>query len=238
MPWFRLYNRIVDDEKLRLLAFEDRWHFVALCALKASGLLDEPDSDMRTRKVAVKLGVQVRELDEIARRLSEVGLIDDRLNPLAWDELQFRSDNSTSRVQAYRKRQQNQARNKPKQQRNVSVTVQETETETELEPKGSCASGDAPLTVDEVVSDWNELATQCGLPKVRKLTPERRRKLNVRLREYPDIADWQRAFQHIRNTPFLRGENRTGWRANFKFLLQAESFANLTEEAYGQASGT
>ena len=87
MQWFRLYSRIIDDEKLRLLAFEDRWHFVALCCLKSDGLLDEPDTDLRTRRIAVKLGVQVRELDEISRRLREVELIDEGMNPLAWDDL-------------------------------------------------------------------------------------------------------------------------------------------------------
>ena len=35
MPWFRLYHRMIDDEKLRLLAFEDRWHFVAPTTCKA-----------------------------------------------------------------------------------------------------------------------------------------------------------------------------------------------------------
>jgi biotin operon repressor len=102
-------------------------------------------------------------------------------------------------------------------------------------PLDKSASADAPLTIEEVVEDWNALALACGLPVVRKITPARRRAFKARLREYPDIADWRRAFLHIRNTPWLLGENARGWRANFKFLLQAESFTNLTEEAYGQA---
>src|SRR6188768_1964161 len=123
MQWFRLYNRMIDDDKLRLLAFEDRWHFVALCCLKSDGLLDEPDSDIRTRRIAVKLGVQVRELDEISRRLREVDLVDEHLQPVAWDDLQFRSDTSTDRVRKYREKQ---GRNTAKRLRNVSETVQET----------------------------------------------------------------------------------------------------------------
>lgn len=127
MQWFRLYSRIIDDEKLRLLAFEDRWHFVALCCLKSDGLLDEPDTDLRTRRIAVKLGVQVRELDEISRRLREVELIDEAMNPLAWDELQYKSDKSTDRVQAFRERKKKQGGNKVKRPCNVSETAQETE---------------------------------------------------------------------------------------------------------------
>lgn len=92
------------------------------------------------------------------------------------------------------------------------------------------------VTEKDVIEGWNELATIRGLSQIRKLTDERRRKLRVRLREYPDIEDWRRAFKHIHDTPFLCGENRNGWRANFDFLLQASSFTKLTEEAYGQAN--
>ena len=87
--WFRLHNDIVDDEKIRLLSFDDRWHYVALLALKSQGILDDAASPLRTRKIAVKLGVQVVELDEIKRRLREVGLIDDAFQPLGWDKRQF-----------------------------------------------------------------------------------------------------------------------------------------------------
>lgn len=127
LQWFRMYSEAVDDEKLRLLAFEDRWHFVALLCCKAQGILDE-DGELRNRKVAVKLGLSVRELEEVARRLSEVDLIDAQtLQPLAWDHRQFKSDSSLERVRAFRERM--------KRGCNVTVTAQETETETETEQK-------------------------------------------------------------------------------------------------------
>lgn len=162
LPWFRLYHRIIDDEKLRLLAFEDRWHFVALCCLKADGLLDEERSPLWERKVAVKLGVQLRELDEISRRLHEVGLIDGAMNPVAWNDLQYKSDNSTARVQAFREKQRKQGCNSVKRFRNVTVTAQETDTEADTEeekkdpptPKGV----QRPDGVDpEVWADWKRV---------------------------------------------------------------------------------
>lgn len=143
MPWFRLYSRIIDDEKLRLLAFEDRWHFVALCCLKSTGLLDEPDSDMRSRKIAVKLGVQVRELDEIGRRLREVDLVDLHLSPLAWDELQFKSDHDATAARRQReKRQRDKVLNtvtEPSRVTRPNVTRLDTDTEAEKEvvPNGT-----------------------------------------------------------------------------------------------------
>lgn len=99
----------------------------------------------------------------------------------------------------------------------------------------SSASDDQPLTPQEIVEDWNSLAASCGLPIVRKLTPARIRTVRTRIRQYPDVEDWRRAFAHIRGSPFLLGENKSGWRADFDFLLQAKSFTKLTEEAYGAA---
>lgn len=125
MPWFRMYSEAVDDEKLRLLAFEDRWHFVALLCCKCAGVLDSDDPLLR-RKLAVKLGLGIRELDEVARRLSEVDLIDfETMQPLHWEERQFQSDSSTDRVKAYRERM--------KREGNVSVTAQDTDTDTDTE---------------------------------------------------------------------------------------------------------
>lgn len=232
MQWFRLYSRIIDDDKLRLLAFEDRWHFVALCCLKSDGLLDEDDNDLRTRRIAVKLGVQVRELDEIARRLREVGLIDETLSPVAWDELQYKSDNSTKRVQEYRKRQKKQPRNDVKRDGNVSETAQETDTDTdteELEPKGSCASDDA-LKPEHIVEQWNEIAPTLGKPCVRNLTPERRQLLKARIAQYT-LDEFVAVFGKIKASPFLRGDN--GWRGcTFDWVFKKANFQKILEGNY------
>lgn len=150
-PWFRVYTEIVDDEKLRLLAFEDRWHYVALLCCKGSGLLDKPgDPALLARKVAVKLGLARRELDEVVRRLAEVGLIDrDTFQPLAWEQRQFQSDSSTDRVRAHRM----------KRACNVSETRPDTDTETETEEakaKATRTRRDLPQWLPpDVWRDWS-----------------------------------------------------------------------------------
>lgn len=228
LQWFRLYHRIVDDEKLRLLAFEDRWHFVALCCLKADGLLDTPDDNLRARKIAVKLGVQVRELEEIGRRLQEVDLVDELLSPIAWDELQYKSDNSTARVKKYREKQQ---RNSVERERNVSVTRQDTDTDTELEPKGSCASSDAPAKPEfDFIAEWNSMASQHGLSKCLTLNGTRRRQLKQRLAEHgPDGL--RQAIAAIGQSDWHTGRDpKSGdWRAGPDFVLQASSCLKMLE---------
>ncbi|QFS64807.1 hypothetical protein [Delftia tsuruhatensis] len=112
LPWLRLYTRMVDDDKLKLLAFEDRWHFVALLCLKGEGLLDKADTpSLLMRKVAVKLGLDVRSLEEVARRLTEVGLIEqETLQPVKWAVLQMQSDvDATAAVRKQRQRERQKA---------------------------------------------------------------------------------------------------------------------------------
>ena len=106
LPWLRLYTEIIDDEKLGLLAFEDRWHFVALLCLKGKGVLDsEPDMEMLWRKVAFKMGLTGAELEKVVARLSRMSLIDrETLQPVAWDKRQMQSD--TDPTAADRKRKQ------------------------------------------------------------------------------------------------------------------------------------
>ena len=133
MQWFRLYNDIVDNHKIRMLAFEDRWHFIAIMACHSAGL-SSTDNEFFERSLAVKLGVQLRELDEIKRRLIEVNLIDVNWTPMGWDDRQFLSDDSQARVKKYREKQRlSKGVTDVKRDSNVTVTVQDTETDTETE---------------------------------------------------------------------------------------------------------
>ena len=125
-----MYHEALDDEKLRLLAFEDRWHFVAILCLKCKGVLDtEADAEMLQRKIAVKMGLTSAELENVIKRLARMGLIDgDTYQPVAWNERQMQSDSSTERVQAYRDRMK-----QTKRFSNVSVTAQDTDKDTDTD---------------------------------------------------------------------------------------------------------
>lgn len=108
--------------------------------------------------------------------------------------------------------------------------------EEDIEPNGSCASGDALFTISDFVEGWNEVADRCGLPHIDKVTDRRKRAFAVRQREYPDIADWRKAFRCLAETPWLHGDNRNGWRADPDFFLQAKSFTKLVEGSYGKTN--
>lgn len=116
------------------------------------------------------------------------------------------------------------------------ATVAPKPSENHQEPSEVKSADTDHLTPADILEGWNELAASCGLPKAGKLTGGRLRQAKARIREYPDLEDWRRAFKHIRDTPFLRGTNDRGWRADIDFLLQAKSFTKLTEGSYGQAN--
>ena len=186
LPWFRAYTKMVDDEKLRLLAFEDRWHFIAILCLKGQGVLDENDPLMM-RKAAVKMGLDTRSLEEAARRLAEVGLIDrDTLQPHKWEALQQRSDTDPTaadrkRRQRQREREEQQAANKAnaeaqmaaadaREEENVTVTdvsrvTGHDVTRTDIDKE---KDKDSQLSIDTVEDDKPaENATPAATPKAK-----------------------------------------------------------------------
>lgn len=92
-------------------------------------------------------------------------------------------------------------------------------------PKG----GSSPI--DEAIEVYSEQALKAGLPVPRKITPDRRRQIDARLREHGGEA-WGEACRRMAASAFCRGENDRGWRADLDFLLQPKSFNRLIEGKY------
>jgi hypothetical protein len=89
------------------------------------------------------------------------------------------------------------------------------------------------LKPEHVVEAWNEMAARTGLPTVRKLTPDRVKALGRRIKENT-IQDFTEAIDAIERSPFLRGDSKRGWRADFDFLLSPTKFNRLLEGTYGE----
>lgn len=87
------------------------------------------------------------------------------------------------------------------------------------------------LKPEHVVEAWNAKAPRLGLKEVRKFTPQRQRKLATRIRQ-STIQDFTEAIDAIERSPFLRGENDRGWRANFDWMLEPKNFTKLIEGTY------
>jgi hypothetical protein len=90
------------------------------------------------------------------------------------------------------------------------------------------------LLPEHVLEAWNDMAARIGLPKA-KMTAERRKLLNVRIRAY-SVTDFTEAIECVERNPWMHGENDRGWRADFDFFLQQKSFVKLVEGSYDRAS--
>lgn len=83
---------------------------------------------------------------------------------------------------------------------------------------------------------WNQF---CGdLPKVRGLSKERRRKSEIRWRENPSTEYWGEIVVRMSKSRFCRGENKTGWKATFDFLLQPDTHLKVLEGKYDDRKGS
>ena len=208
LPWFRLYHEAIDDPKLKLLPFAYRWHYVGILCCKAQGVLDTAKPELMLRMIGAKLELSQQELSEVIHSLSEVGLIDpETVQPLAWDERQFQSDNSTKRVQEYRKRQQKQPCNEMKRYSNGLVTVQDTDTDTDkdTEIKKPMSSSDELNSGEagEVFAYWRQAMNH---PKA-KMDEKRKRKIRARLKDGYTVGDLMLAIDGCKKSPHHMGQN-------------------------------
>lgn len=79
---------------------------------------------------------------------------------------------------------------------------------------------------------WNEMAQECGLPKVQVLTPKRKQRIKTCWEMMPDIEKWRIAINEVPKNPFNRGENDRNWRANFDWFINTKCpFLSLYENA-------
>jgi len=97
--------------------------------------------------------------------------------------------------------------------------------------KDSQPDGDPALSVTEILEGWNDLASRCGLATVVKLTDQRKRKAKAQARRF-SLDDWLSVFRRIEQSPFLRGTNDRGWRADFDFILSEANFTKILEGKY------
>ena len=99
--------------------------------------------------------------------------------------------------------------------------------EREKEGEGKGESDDSPA---EVIKAWNQLGSP--FPKIVKITDERKRKLKTRLAASWWSKNWRAALLKIKESPFCRGENDRGWKADLTFFLRPDTVAKAIEGLY------
>lgn len=235
--WYRAYEGTVTDAKLgeaALIAGVSRsvaiaaWH----CLLESAATRNNCGSfDSTPRRVAVILCEPPASIDALFAAFDELGMIGEGAVK-SWKKRQFQSDDSRERVAKHRAKKRQETDNVTVGNGDVTPPYTETETYKKSSNEDSSAEPtEQPLTVDEVVEAWNSTAGRLGLTLVKKLTRERQQRTSARIRENT-IDDFRAALATIEQSPFLRGESRGGWKADFDFFVQKSSFTKLVEGSY------
>lgn len=235
LPWLRLYTEIIDDEKLGLLAFEDRWHYIALLCLKGKGVLDgEPDKTLLDRKVALKLGLTLTELEKAISRLASVRLIDkETYQPLSWDVRQKQSD--TDPTAAQRKARQRQRERDMSRVTTVTVTRTEEDTDTDKEKDSAEAPSYSKATKQTTLLAYIEQCKAAGAKPIPDDHYIRQYMTDAGIaREMGEVA-WLR-FREEHTTGSRRGKRYKDWPATFANSVKDRWYKLWYVNADGEAT--
>lgn len=154
----------------------------------------------------------------------------------------YRADNE---LETLAKQQEKQAENARRPRKNKDLQkprLSHTEPEPEPEPKKEDTSVSSKARVDSddvsnAVETWAAICQPVGLPVPRKITKARRAAIAARLRD-EKLAGWEAACRRVADSPFCRGENDRGWKADIDFLATESKFNAVMEGKYDQLGHT
>ena len=103
------------------------------------------------------------------------------------------------------------------------------EEELEVDNKGQVVPPSPKVDCQQIVDLYNK--TCKSLSVVMKLTDGRKAVIKSRLSKY-SVDDLKTVFEKAEASSFLRGENKSGWKANFDWLLRESNMVKVMEDYY------
>ncbi len=211
-PWIRLHKRLIDDIRFQRMSVNARallpmlWLLISEDKDPASGML---------RMDAEEIAFRLRQPEkDITSGIAEIVKSD------------FMEEILEDKTTCYN-----------------SVTdllrncYPETESDTEAVPEAEAVPETSPEAEAEVMSAfrfYNYQAEQLGLVKAQVFSTKRKSNLRQRLQECGGLEGWKRAIAKVRESPFLRGDNKQGWKADFDFIVTKSKFHKILEGSYDE----
>jgi hypothetical protein len=211
-PWIKLYNEVLEDYRFGSLQDASKAHLIAIWLLASRTENELPfDPDWIGKRINATEYVNLQALADAGFILVDQPL--QQAEQVASKSLQ--TPQPDARPEREGETEQRERQSRAEQTRAI-----------------------APLTdLDAAVSEWNAMAEKIDLPTVQRLTPARRTQLRSRLAECGGMEGWRVALGKLAASSFCRGGSRSGWRADFDFVLQAKSFTKLMEGGYDDRTG-
>lgn len=100
----------------------------------------------------------------------------------------------------------------------------EIEREVEVEPEEKTST---PTLHERIIDSWNSL----GLQGLRTIANQRKTLLGARIKEFGEDSIFE-AIEKIRDSDFLKGQNRRGWVITFDWLIKPNNYVKVLEGNY------
>ncbi len=230
------------------------WCFL-LETLTDSDFFELDYDDLNQELLAADYDVTPEELREIVGYCCDINLLQrsDDGTRLYSDAHKRRLEMLTSKRDRDRERQQN--RLSEQKQQNETVIAAKTPSDDSFRGENSQKREEKKRTEKEqnreekivypyqdIIDLWNSVCLT--LPKVQKLTDDRRTKIRLRLNEFSgDSTQWlsltRTLFERVNASDFLRGDNNSGWTATFDWLFtNSKNWVKVTEGNYDNERGS
>jgi hypothetical protein len=241
--WFRLYSEFADDPKVQMMPETMQRRLVMLMCSRCK------EETLQETQRAFHWRISMEELTATKELFITNGFIDQNWKLLNWNRRQFLSDSSTDRVRKYR---QGLKHDETLQMANVTAPEQNrTDTEqknTLVEPAAlSTEPVDGSLLVlepsvshkrtpEDYVTFWNK--ERDTLPAViLPLSDSRKTKLKTRIARGLTPTKLKEVITKVQQTPYLLGDNASGWRVSFDFLIaNDDNIAKILGGNYDRAT--
>lgn len=129
----------------------------------------------------------------------------------------------------------NQTITKPKPSENQTETNVDVDVDVRCLNNNNIPSNEGGKTekINFALSQINAVFEKYNLPKILKLTDQRKIKLKQRIREVGGFNNFLGEMEKaLAESSFLRGDNSRSWSADFDFFLQASSWQKVLEGKY------
>lgn len=247
--WLKLRNDWFGDKrikKLRSIAGGDTYTIIylkmQLLSLKNEGkLFFEGVEDDFVSELALDLDEEVENVKITVNFLMKNGMLElNNTDEYLLTEVPETIGSETAGAERVRKFRNN----KKALQCNTNVTECNTEVDKEIESElDKESNGETEIftvskdtvsrtDVQRAVEEWNSLAVY-GLKPVSKLTSgtKRAKCLNARIKEY-GIDEVLAAIERIKNSDFLKGNNKSGWMITFDWFVLPNNFPKVHDGYY------
>lgn len=243
--WLKLRNDWFGDKrikKLRSIAGGDTYTIIylkmQLLSLKNEGkLFFEGVEDDFVSELALDLDEEVENVKITVSFLMKNGMLElNNTDEYLLTEVPETIGSETAGAERVRRFRNN----KKALQCNTNVTECNTEIESELDKESNGETEIFTVSKDTVsrtdvqraVEEWNSLAVY-GLKPVSKLTSgtKRAKCLNARIKEY-GIDEVLAAIERIKNSDFLKGNNKSGWMITFDWFVLPNNFPKVHDGYY------